>query len=38
MEGLNLSKHVSSKQKYLWKNPTETDFDVRKQYSEKRKN
>jgi len=37
MEGLNLSKHVSSKQKYLWKNPTETDFDVRKQYSEKRK-
>jgi len=35
MEGLNLSKVVSTKQKYLWKNPTETDFDVRKKYSEK---
>ena len=35
MEGLNLSKVVSTKQKYLWRNPTETDFDVRKRYSEK---
>ena len=35
MEGLNLSKVVSTKKKYLWKNPTETDFDVRKKYSEK---
>ncbi len=35
MEGLNLSKVVSTKQKYLWRNPTETDFDVRKKYSKK---
>jgi len=35
MEGLNLSKVVSTKQKYLWQKPTETDFDVRKIYSEK---
>ena len=35
MEGLNLSKLVSTKQKYLWSNPTETNFDVRKRYSEK---
>ena len=35
MEGLNLSKLVSTNQKYLWKNHTETDFDVRKRYSEK---
>ena len=34
MEGLNLSKLVSTKQKYLWCNPTETNFDVRKRYSE----
>ena len=34
MEGLNLSKEVSTKQQYLWKNPTETDFDVRKRYLE----
>ena len=33
MEGLNLSKEVSTKQKYLWQQPTETDFDVRKEYS-----
>ena len=33
MEGLNLSKEVSTKQQYLWQNPTETDFDVRKSYS-----
>ena len=35
MEGLNLSKVVSTKQQYLWQNHTETDFDVRKIYSEK---
>ena len=35
MEGLNLSKEVSTKQKYLWKNPTETYFDERKKYSDK---
>ena len=35
MEGLNLSRIVSTKQQYLWRNPTETDFDVRKRYSEK---
>ncbi len=34
MEGLNLSKLVSTKQKYLWRNPTETNFDLRKKYSE----
>ena len=37
MEGLNLSKVVSTKQQYLWINPTGTDFDVRKRYSEKTK-
>ena len=37
MEGLNLSKEVSTKQQYLWKNPSETDFDIRKNYSEKNK-
>jgi len=37
MEGLNLSKEVSTKQKYIWKEPTETYFDVRKSYSEKQK-
>ena len=36
MEGLNLSKVVSTKQKYLWQNPTETVFDLRKRYFEKR--
>ena len=36
MEGLNLSKVVSTKQQYLWQNPTETDFDLRKRYFEKR--
>ena len=35
MEGLNLSKEVSTKQKYLWKDHTGTDFDVRKRYSGK---
>ena len=29
MEGLNLSKEVSTEQKYLWQKPTETDFDRR---------
>ncbi len=36
MEGLNLSKVVSTKQQYLWRDPTETDFDLRKRYFEKR--
>jgi len=35
MEGLNLSKEVSSKQEYLWQNTSETYFDVRKRYSKK---
>ena len=35
MEGLNLSKLVSTKQQYMWRNPSETNFDVRKRYSEK---
>ena len=35
MEGLNLSKLVSTKQQYLWRNTTETNFDVRRIYSEK---
>ena len=35
MEGLNLSKEVSTKQQYSWKNTTETDFDVRERYSKK---
>ena len=35
MEGLNLSKEVSTEKQYLWQNATETDFDVRKKYSEK---
>ena len=30
MEGLNLSKEVSTEQQYSWQNTTETDFDVRK--------
>ena len=33
MEGLNLSKVVSTKQKYLWRKASETNFDVRKRYS-----
>ena len=37
MEGLNLSKVVSTKHKYLWQNPTETAFDIRKRYFEKSK-
>jgi len=35
MEGLNLSKLVTTKQKFLWQNPTDTEFDVRKRYFEK---
>ncbi len=35
MEGLNLSKVISTKKKYLWRSPTETDFDVRKKYTKK---
>ena len=35
MEGLNLSKEVSTKQQYIWNNTTETDFDVREIYSNK---
>ena len=38
MEGLNLSKLVSTKKQYLWTNPTETDFDVRKRFSENKSN
>ncbi len=33
MEGLNLSKVVSTKKNYFWQKPTETDFDIRKRYS-----
>ena len=36
MEGLNLSKFVTTKQQYFWRSPSETNFDVRKKYSEKR--
>ena len=35
MEGLNLSKEVSTKKEYLWQDATETNFDLRKNYSEK---
>ena len=35
MEGLNLSKEVSTMQQYFWYDPSETDFDVRKRCSEK---
>ena len=35
MEGLNLSKEVSTKQIYVWQNPSQTVFDVRKCFSEK---
>ena len=37
MEGLNLSKEVSTEKQYLWQNSAETDFDVRKKYFEKTK-
>ena len=35
MEGLNLSKVVSTKQQYFWQNTSETEFDIRKRYSGK---
>ena len=34
MEGLNLSKVVSTKQKYIWKSHTQTIFDLRKRNTE----
>ena len=34
MEGLNLSKDVSTKEQYLWERQTETNFDVRKRCSD----
>ena len=37
MEGLNLSKIVSTKKKYFWQNPTDTDFDVRNKHNNKQK-
>ncbi len=37
MEGLNLSKDVSTNHKYLWQSFSETSFDVRKKYSDKPK-
>jgi carbamoyl-phosphate synthase small subunit len=35
MEGLNLSKQVSTNQQYIWQSHTETDFDVRKRFLKK---
>ena len=37
MEGLNLSKVVSTKKQYIWQSPTEVGFDVRKRYLGKSK-
>jgi len=37
MEGLNLSKEVSTKDQYFWQNYSGTDFDVRKRHSENTK-
>jgi len=37
MEGLNLSKLVSTRHQYIWRNTSETNFDVRKKYSDKTK-
>jgi len=37
MEGLNLSKVVSTKKNYLWQEHTQTNFDVRKRYIESSK-
>ena len=34
MEGLNLSKVVSTKKEYLWNSHTQTIFDLRKRYDE----
>ena len=33
MEGLNLSQEVSTKNNYLWKETTKTDFDLRQKFS-----
>ncbi len=33
MKGLNLSKEVSTKNNYLWKDTTKTDFDIRERFS-----
>ena len=33
MKGLNLSKEVSTKNSYLWKDKTKTNFDIRKKFS-----
>ena len=35
MNGLNLTKKVSTKKSYLWNETTKTEFDVRKRLSEK---
>jgi len=37
MEGLNLSKVVSTKEHYIWRDHTQTNFDVRKRYTESSK-
>ena len=37
MEGLNLSKVVSTKQQFVWKSHTQTIFDLRKRYAESSK-
>ena len=37
MEGLNLSKIVSTKQQYLWESHTQTIFDLRKRFIEEKK-
>ena len=37
MKGLNLSKEVSTKNNYLWKDTTQTDFDKRERNSNKNK-
>jgi len=37
MEGLNLSKVVSTKEQYIWKSHTQTTFDLRKRYDESSK-
>ena len=37
MKGLNLAKEVSTKNNYLWKETTITDFDVRERFSNNKK-
>ena len=37
MEGLNLSKEVSTKKQYPWQKHSETNFDIRNRYLEKTK-